>query len=172
MNKTEASSCVDYITSLWAEWNPDNTLRDFWVHQLEKFENSIFRQAVSNFKITKQGSYKAPKLANILEIATKLRQSQRKEENKDEKPAVGYYLLGTHPDGRESKYHIYIKNSKTRGIHTASTMPNWEVIQKVAERHRERMLQGVLKGLYPAKMWEIIRGECFNEEIPEDSIPF
>ncbi len=167
MNAIDAAAVVDYAQSLWPEWLPDDTLIRVWANQFQRYDEHIIRQAITEFKTEhKAGSFKAPKIYNILKIA-KPRQNLKRKEQQVRLPEVpGFSLRRTHLDGRVSEKQFWIRSPGGKGFCNKETMPTWDVVQRIAESLVERFKSGSLRSLYPAKLWEIIRGPSFAEELP------
>ncbi|MGR3292532.1 MAG: hypothetical protein ACUZ9M_00790 [Candidatus Scalindua sp.] len=166
MNHIEAASVLDYMKSLWPDWKPEGHLEAVWLKQIKKFDDSVIRQAIGEYKITRDGSYKEPKIYNLLKIANSLQAKVQKDQSENLPEIPGYYIRYVFKDGYEYQKPLYIWRDKR--FCTKDTMPLWDLISKEAEMCLE-MAQRQSKMFCSNREVQsisIVRGEHFEEEVP------
>ena len=69
MDNTQATAVLSYIKSLWPDWKPEEPLERLWLKEIQRFDDSVIRTAITEFKPTPIGSRKHPNLSELLNIA-------------------------------------------------------------------------------------------------------
>lgn len=166
MNTIEATEVITFISNLWPEWNPPEELETLWIKKFQKYDGGIIRQAAEEYRITQKGSYKSPKIHELLSMVKKAFLAAKP---KGGDPEIAFTMRCVdhpvkHKIGMERDHYISITVGNSEQIATKETMPDLEVVKKIASD-----TIGRYKRTYFGE-WAYVWGACF--EGVQDDMPF
>ncbi len=163
MDTHEAFEVVGYITNLWPEWKLTDELKSLWCSTFRGYDGGTIKAAADEYKLTKQGSYKNPKIDELINTAKQKQQVIDADHGEPESP-FGIKCIShdknPHLVGREYKQFITIKRKGGIIAAAKSSMPSFMALEKAAQ-----VVAGKVKALYGGK-WAIVWHEGYGESVP------
>lgn len=157
MNREESQNTISYTIALWPDWQPTDEEIDHWSYSLAKFDKDSVIAAIRNYKTLKSGSFKKPKLYEVLkharEFQCKIHSVQGNPE--DSQPVLAYEIVCTEHEDKNK-----IGQRKGFWHHRKDKLPSRDTIIEWAQRACKIINFG-----YGGK-WVIVTGEAV------DFIPF
>ncbi len=152
MDNENALEIIKWQGNLWPEWKPNDDLRALWIKQLRDYDEDVIRLVVENYKMSKKGQFKSPRMNEILELVKARQESIRSRKGE---PLLVYTLeCWEHPNERwvGRKYPSYIGGNQS--------IPELGRIKLDAQRAVEK-----IKTVYGGE-WSYTLGKCFAEQVP------
>ena len=162
MDRGQGIELVEYVGSLWQDYTFSREETALWCEKLHPYELGIAKKAIGDYKASKQGHYKSPKLDEVMSYCTRLQQAKHMQEigGKPGDPVLAYSLKcienarNPKAEGRLVNFHL----SSGRNI------PAFELVKQEAEGMAERFNRAY------ESTWVPVYGEIFSEET--EDLPF
>ena len=122
---------IDYVKDLWPDWEPNDGESNLWMSRLDQYTEEAIHKALDAYKCTKQGSFKSPKIYDVLRFC--------KENVTGEKlrkvPTYGYIIecydsRNKSAIGRKYKFYYNVVDGNP---------PDRQVLEEHAEWDRKRI---------------------------------
>ncbi|HDY87685.1 MAG TPA: hypothetical protein ENH82_06140 [bacterium] len=154
MGRIEAIKSMEFIEGLWPNWKPTPQEADLWCSKLNQYDQIDVEQAAKEYKMTKAGSFKTPKIYEL--IAMIAGQHIRNDTGEKLPPYAPIYIQRA--DGGR-KFPIYLLGRDKKTI-TKDTVPPAAMIPRIAER-LVKQYEELYKHEYVYHL-----ADCYEIEVP------